>query len=127
MTHDQFIGQVQNRGHLSTRADAERATRATLETLAERLAGGEAGHLASQLPREIGEHLRRADESEVERLDLDGFYQRVSEREGRELPEAVHHAKAVIGVVREAVSAGEFADVETQLPEEFRHLLEAEA
>lgn len=125
MTHDQFIGQVQNRAHLSTRADAERATRATLETLAERLAGGEASHLAAQLPREIGEHLRRAEDADVERLDLDTFYRRVSDREGRELPEAVHHAKAVIGVLREAVSAGEFADVEAQLPDVFRQLLEA--
>jgi hypothetical protein len=34
MKHDEFIGQVQHRARLSTRA--------TLETLAERLAGGEA-------------------------------------------------------------------------------------
>jgi uncharacterized protein (DUF2267 family) len=127
MTHDQFIGQVQNRGHLSSRADAERAIRVTLETLARRLAGGEAGHLAAQLPREIGEHLRRGDGEEVERLGLDDFYHRVSEMEGSELPEAVHHVKAVIGVLREAVSPGEFADVKTQLPEEFKFLLEAEA
>jgi uncharacterized protein (DUF2267 family) len=124
MTHDQFIGQVQNRAHLSSRADAERATRVTLETLAERLAGGEAGHLAAQLPREIGEYLIH-DGDKFERLDLNAFYKRVSEREGSELPEAVHHAKAVIGVVREAVSEGEFADVLTQLPEEFKHLMEA--
>lgn len=124
MTHDQFIGEVQNRGHLSSREDAERAVRATLETLAERLAGGEADHLAAQLPHELGEHLRREGDS-VERLSLDDFYRRVSEREGNEHPEAVHHAKAVIGVLREAVSEGEFGDVESQLPEEFRHLLEA--
>jgi uncharacterized protein (DUF2267 family) len=125
MTHDQFVGQVQNRGHMDSRADAERATRATLETLAERLAGGEAEHLAAQLPREIGEHLRRSKGDDFERLSLDDFYHRVSEREASELPEAAHHAKAVISVLREAVSEGEFADIETQLPEEFSHLLEA--
>ena len=127
MTHDQFIGQVQNRGHLEGRAEAERATRATLETLAERLAGGEASNLAAQLPREIGEYLRSAPEGgqQFERLELDQFYQRVSEREGSELPDAVHHAKAVMGVLREAVSPGEFADIEQQLPPEYKQLLEA--
>jgi uncharacterized protein (DUF2267 family) len=124
MTFDQIIGQVQNRGHLASREDAERAVRATLETLAERLAGGEAEHLAAQLPRELGLHLTRSDGA-FERLGLDDFYRRVSEREGAELPEAVHHAKAVIGVLREAVSAGEFEDVRSQLPKEFDHLLEA--
>ena len=60
MKHDEFIGQVQHRARLSSRGEAERATRATLETLAERLSGGEAKDLASQLPSEIGEHLRGA-------------------------------------------------------------------
>lgn len=125
MTFDQFLGQIQNRGHLSSQAEAERAARATLETLAERLAGGEADHLAAQLPREIGEFLRRGDSAGSERLDLQAFYRRVSEREGTELPDAVHHARAVVGVVREAVSPGEFDDIKTQLPEEFEELLQA--
>ncbi len=55
MKHDEFIGQMQYRARLSSRGAAERATRATLETLAERLAGGEARDLAAQLPPEIGE------------------------------------------------------------------------
>lgn len=124
MTHEQFIGLVQNRGHLDSRDDAERATRATLETLAERLAGGEADDLAAQLPREIGEYLRHEGQK-FERLELAQFYERVSEREGSELSDAVHHAKSVVSVLREAVSAGEFADIEQQLPEEYRPLLEA--
>jgi uncharacterized protein (DUF2267 family) len=50
MKHDAFIGQVQHHARLDSRGAAERATRATLETLAERLAGGEANDLAAQLP-----------------------------------------------------------------------------
>lgn len=125
MTHEEFVGQVQNLGHLSSTAEAERAIRATLETLAERLAGGEASDLAAQLPAEIGEHLRRRGEESFERLDLDEFYDRVSEREGSEKPDAVHHAKAVVQVLRDAVTPGEMEDVEQQLPEVFRHLLKA--
>ena len=57
MKHDEFIGRVQHYARLASRGDAERATRATLETLGERLAGGEPKDLASQLPPEIGLHL----------------------------------------------------------------------
>ena len=52
MKHDEFIGRVQHYARLASRGDAERATRATLETLGERLAGGEPKDLASQLPPE---------------------------------------------------------------------------
>jgi uncharacterized protein (DUF2267 family) len=37
MQHDEFIGQVQNRAKLPSRGEAEGATRATLETLGERI------------------------------------------------------------------------------------------
>ncbi|WP_082726064.1 DUF2267 domain-containing protein [Limnochorda pilosa] len=53
MRHDESIGHVQDRAGLSSRGEAERATQATLQTLAERLAGGAAENLASQLPPQI--------------------------------------------------------------------------
>ena len=56
MTHDEFIGHVQHRARLASRGQAERATRVVLETLGERLAGGEPFDLAAQLPPEIGRH-----------------------------------------------------------------------
>jgi uncharacterized protein (DUF2267 family) len=125
MKHDEFIGQVQHHARLSSRGEAERATRATLETLAERLAGGEAKDLASQLPQEIGEHLRREWSGMGERFSLHEFFQRVSKREGVDLPDAIYHARAVIEVVSEAVSKGEMDDVRAQLPAEFDRLFES--
>lgn len=125
MKHDEFIGQVQHRARVSSRGEAEKATRATLETLAERLSGGEAKDLASQLPTEIGEHLRGAWSSIGERFSLDEFFQRVSLREGVDLPQSVFHARAVIEVLREAVSKGEMDDVRAQLPAEFDRLFAA--
>lgn len=125
MKHDEFIGQVQHRARLSSRGDAERATRATLETLAERLAGGEANDLASQLPREIGAHLLGAWSGLGERFDLHEFFRRVSMREGVDYQQSVFHARAVIEVLKEAVSPGEIADVRAQLPAEFGPLFEA--
>ena len=88
MKHDEFIGRVQHYTRLPSRGDAERATRATLETLGERLAGGEPKDLASQLPPEIGEHLLRGCAGIGERFSLDEFYRRVSVREGEDLPKA---------------------------------------
>ena len=125
MKHDEFIGQVQHRARLSSRGAAERATRATLETLSERLAGGEADDLAAQLPPEIGEHLRGEGAALGERFSLDEFFRRVSLRESVDLPDAVFHARAVVDVLGEAVSPGEMADVRAQLPDEFARLFEA--
>lgn len=61
MKHDECIGPVQRRARLRSRGAAERATRATLETLAARLAGDEADDLAAPLPPEIGSPGEMAD------------------------------------------------------------------
>lgn len=124
MNFDEFIGRVQSRGRMASEGEALKATRATLEVLGQRLAGGEPSNLAAQLPEEIGRFLH-ADGGTGERFDLDEFFRRVSEREGVDLPVSVHHARAVIAVLQEAVSAGEMRDVRAQLPTEFAPLFEA--
>ena len=124
MKHDEFIGRVQHYARLPSRGDAERATRATLETLGERLAGGEPKDLASQLPPEIGLHVLQGFAGAGERFSLDEFYSGVSIREGEGLPKAVFHARAVIKVLSEAVSQGEINDVFAQLPPEFDRFLQ---
>ena len=124
MKHDEFIGQVQHRARLASRGDAEIATRATLETLAERLSGGEADDLASQLPRGIAEYLRTEFAGEGMRFSVEEFFERVSQREGVDLSRAIYHARAVIAVLYEAVSPGEMDDVRAQLPAEYARLFE---
>ncbi len=126
MKHDEFIGHVQQRARLDSRGAAEQATRATLETLGERLAGGQPDNLAAQLPPEIGLHLRRADAAE--QFGMQEFYARVHAKEnpGVQLPEAVFHAKAVTSVVRDAVTGGVLDKVREQLPEEFADLFDWE-
>ena len=126
MKYDEFIGQVEHRARLSSRAEAERATRATLETLAERLAGGEAHDLASQLPRELAQALQLPDAGIGAKLTLDEFFELVSAREGVDLPDAAFHARVVIGVLTEAVSQGEIKDVRVQLPASFAQLFKVE-
>ena len=126
MRYDEFIGQVQHRAGLGSHAEAERATRATLETLAERLAGGEAHDLAAQLPPELARSLEAPDAGIGAKLTLDEFFELVSEREGVDLPDATFHARVVIGVLTEAVSIGEIQDVRVQLPAAFAQLFNVE-
>lgn len=127
MDHDEFIGQVQNRARLGSTGAAERATRATLETLAERMTSGAAENLAAQLPHEVGEHLRRqaSQHDTGEQFDVDDFYDRVTEREGADRPDAVFHARVVLEVTDEATTGGLMTKVREQLPDDFDRLFEA--
>ncbi|MBW3625321.1 MAG: DUF2267 domain-containing protein [Armatimonadetes bacterium] len=124
MKYDEFVGQVQQRARLGSSGEAVTAIRSTLETLGQRLAGGAAGNLAAQLPQEIGRYLTESPGGTGERLGLDDFYMMVSVRESRELPEAVFHAKAVMAVLKEAVSDGEWEKIRAQFPDEYDPLFE---
>ena len=126
MKYDEFIKEVQNRGHMESRMEAENATKATLETLAERLAGGEPKDLASQLPPEIAEYLRYDGEQDPNRFSLNEFFERVTEKDsGVDEPRAVYYARVVIAVLQDAVTQGEIDHIRSQLPEEYHPLFEA--
>ena len=92
-----------------------------IETLNERLTGGEAIDLAAQLPEEIQPAMRPKAE-EAERFLLEEFYRRVAEREGVDVETARSDASAVMTVLRDAVTPGELDDVMAQLPAEFNIL-----
>jgi uncharacterized protein (DUF2267 family) len=103
---------------------AEQVERATLRTLADRITGGEAQDLASQLPARLKDALRPAHE-EAEPFDLDEFIRRVAERGDVSPDEARTATAAVLTTVRDAVTPGEFDDVLSQLPKDFRELVGA--
>ncbi|NED99442.1 DUF2267 domain-containing protein [Phytoactinopolyspora halotolerans] len=130
MQHDEFIGHVQHRAQLSSRGDAERATRATLETLGERVTGGLATNLAAQLPEEIGEHLRRtvpfgADDAPGERFEADEFIRRVAARSTTDEPQAAYLARVVFEVTDEATQGSVTSKVAETLPDDIRSLITA--
>lgn len=82
MDHEELLNTVAQRAEIS--ADQANAfTRATLETLAERISGGEARDLAAPLPKELQQPLRPRAE-DAERFGLEEFIRRVSQR--TELP-----------------------------------------
>lgn len=126
MKYDEFMAQVQRRAEPGSVDVAELAVRAVLETLAERLAGGEAKDLASQLPPEIAMYLMQPMGGAGESFSLDEFFTRVSEREDVELSEATFHARVVLGLVSEVVTMGEITNIRDQLPAEFGQLFAVE-
>jgi len=126
MKYDEFIAQVERRTGLDSRDAAIRATAAALETLAERLAGGEAKDLASQLPPEIGNYLQQPLAGAGEPFSLDEFFRRVSSREGVSLPDATYHARIIVALLSEVVTMGEIENVRAQLPSDFRQLFDVE-
>jgi uncharacterized protein (DUF2267 family) len=60
----------------------------------------------------------------VERFPLTEFYQRVSSRADLSYPQAKSRAQVVMAVLKEAVSAGEWQDLEAGLPAEFNEILD---
>ncbi len=129
MQHDAFIGQVQARAHLPSRGAAEGATRATLETLGERIPEQLADHVAAQLPSEIGVSLRRTEvlsgAGTGERFDLNEFIQRVAARAGMDESGAAYSCRVVLEVMREATQGGVMDKVRDALPEQLRELVDA--
>jgi uncharacterized protein (DUF2267 family) len=101
---------------------AEHVAHATLKTLADRITGGEAEDLAAQLPTPLKDDLHKEQEN-AEAFDVDEFVRRVSERAHVDESTARTGAVATMITVREAVTPGEFDDITSQLPQEYRELV----
>lgn len=132
MRHDTLIGQVQARARLPDRGAAERAVRATLETIAERIPDGVADHLAAQLPAEVDEHLLRVtaphEHSREQRgradpFDLTVFLGRIAWRAGISEEAALREATAVLEVLDAAVDPELMTRLSRVLPRDIRELL----
>jgi len=127
MKYEEFIEEVQKRAHLASKNEAKRATRAALETLAESISQKERYDAASQLPKGLALYLKepflgpgkQPATSHKRNLSLDEFFQRMSIREDVPLETAREHAHAVMSVLVDALSKGEFEDIRAQLPIEF--------
>ena len=68
------------------------------------------------MPPEIAEALRHGI---VERFDIDDFIKRIAERERKSLATAAFHARLVLSLVTQVVSAGIMLKVRRELPESF--------
>jgi uncharacterized protein (DUF2267 family) len=123
MQYGEFMQDVRERTGVDEDR-AEKAVRATLNTLAQRLAGGEPHDLASQLPEELKETVElTADEGAGHRWDADEFVAKVAAREGCSPEQAREHVRAIFAALRDAVTPGEFDDITSQLDRSYRELL----
>src|SRR5215211_15366 len=121
MDHDRFLVLVQRTAEVD-REVAERATRAALETLAERLLPGEARDLAEQVPDELARWLSARGPRAA--FDAEEFIRRVAERDAIDVATAEKHAKAVFYALSRAITRDEFDDMVSELPKDYRPLLE---
>ncbi|SCL32755.1 Uncharacterized conserved protein, DUF2267 family [Micromonospora rhizosphaerae] len=117
MVYEDFIDAVARRAGVPV-DQAGTITRATLETLAERISGGEANDLANQVPEGLDDHLRKTQEH-PEVFGLGEFVQRVTARAGIDGVLASSGIRAVLTTLREAVPRDEFEDMVAQLPKDF--------
>lgn len=121
MQFDQFVESVAQRGKVP-RGLAQALTYASLQTLGQRISGGEAEDLASQLPAELQPSLLEADQA-AEDFDAEDFARRVAEQVSVATDTARDGARAVLETLREAVSPGEWDRVTAQLSEDYRALV----
>jgi uncharacterized protein (DUF2267 family) len=125
LPYDELLDRVEGRAGLQ-RAPAERATRAVLETLAARIAGGEVDDIAEQLPAELHDALERGKASsggKAQRMSLDEFVGRIADREEVTWEDALEHARAVFATLREAISEKEWSDLMAELPRSYSEAL----
>ncbi|MBD3241314.1 MAG: DUF2267 domain-containing protein [Chitinivibrionales bacterium] len=120
MKYDDFIKMVQARAEIGTKEQASQCVQSFLQTLGERLYRTERDKLAAQLPDQLKPHLYGHDGTDE--FLLEEFYNRMGARCGLRYGEAVHRARAIASVLREAVSEGEIGDVLSQLPTNFDEL-----
>jgi uncharacterized protein (DUF2267 family) len=115
--HERFVVTVQQMARLSW-DEAQRATEATLTTLAERLSSGGARDIAEQLPEELRPLL--ATDTDAAGMTAAQFVERVAEREGSDdLAAAELHAHAVFDALQRFVDERELNQMESELPADY--------
>jgi uncharacterized protein (DUF2267 family) len=118
---EEFLDRVADRAGLD-RDGARRAVDAVLETLAERISGGEVDDVIAELPAALHEPLKRGNalsNGAARPMSLDEFVRRIAEREGVVPDVALAHARAVFAELREALTEKEFLDITAQLPRDY--------
>lgn len=121
MQYNDFLSKVKTHANMQSDEQALNVTRATLETLSERIAGLEPKDLAAQLPEELKTYMKN--EGSGEQFDVNEFYNRVAKRANiNDNNVAQQQTKAVMTTVAEAVTEGELNDVRDQLPDDYKTL-----
>jgi uncharacterized protein (DUF2267 family)/ribosome-associated translation inhibitor RaiA len=121
--YEEFLTEVRRDAALPSDDEAVRAVSVALQTLGERLSGGEARDLARHLPEPLRPLLHDGEQPEA--FGVDEYLHRVAQREGVEEPVAARHALAVFTALGRAAGPDEIRDMAAELPKDFRALVGA--
>lgn len=122
MQYEEFITHVQSLALSDSRVEAERATRATLETIQERIPAEEVQALAEQLPRELKNCLETSQGQPGQIFNLQEFINRTSQKENIEPTTAAIHVRAVFAVLQNAVVPEKFASFHAYFSHDYEEL-----
>ncbi|BAY96922.1 hypothetical protein NIES37_08590 [Tolypothrix tenuis PCC 7101] len=122
MQYEEFITHVQSLALSDSRVEAERATRATLETIQERIPAEEVQALAEQLPGEIRNYLETSQGQPGQIFNLQEFINRTSQKENIEPTTAAIHVRAVFAVLQNAVVPEKFASFHAYFSHDYEEL-----
>jgi uncharacterized protein (DUF2267 family) len=104
-----LVEQVQERAELPTLLMADRAARAVLAVLSDRLAACPSRELAYELPSPLATEI--SENARAEEFGVGEFYSRIAYREGTTPEIARWHAQVVMSVLRETMSVREFGSM----------------
>lgn len=122
MEYAEFITHVQSLAQSNSREEAESATRATLETIKERIAGDEATDIANQLPQELGQYLQGREGEGDQSFNLQEFIARTSQKENIEPTTTAIHVRAVFAVLQNAIKPESFAKFHKHFSHDYEEL-----
>lgn len=120
MDTDTMTRHVADKAQLD-REEARRAIEATLRTLGQRVTGPEVNDLAGQLPTDFGSAMLdvAAESDEAEPFDREEFVRRVSADFDADDETSLRAVKAVFETIEAGISAGEWGDLLSQLPNDY--------
>ncbi|BAY22066.1 hypothetical protein NIES2100_18290 [Calothrix sp. NIES-2100] len=122
MEYNEFITHVQSLAQSNSRAEAERAIFATLETIEERIGSAQAQELAAQLPDELRNYLKASQKESAQSFNLQEFIARTSQKENIDPIMAVNHVRAVFAVLQNAVPPEKFTAFHTHFSHDYEEL-----
>lgn len=122
MEYNEFITHVQSLAQSNSREEAERATRATLQTITERIPSDEFKEVAAELPQELAQSLQRREGESSEAFNLQEFITRVSQRENIEPTTSAIHVRAVFAVLQNAIKPDKFSKFHNYFDHDYEEL-----
>src|SRR5579885_3441256 len=127
MDYRELVQAIKHETDLEDRERAEETAFVVLDALGERIGGGEAHDLFSQLPDPLRTRLDARVELQrpARSVPAARFVEEVVARLGVDREEAKRRVRAVLEVVRRAVSPGELEDVLAQLDSSYSELVPA--